>query len=104
MTTRRRLEVAYWPNPPGGLPTLRSYLDGRVYEFALPSRGWLSVAEVAAVFGVSVVTVWRWLQKDRPRFRVKHKDGRWWVSASDVARHLERTRERTEKGAIYLDG
>ena len=102
MATRRNLEVAYWPNPPGGLPTLRSYLNGRVWECALPSRGWLTMAEVAAVFGVNVSTVWGWQNdKDKPRFRTKRDGFRWLVSASDVARYVDRTRKPTEKDAIW---
>lgn len=91
MGLRGKCEVAYWPNPPGGLPTLRYTLRGRSYEFPLPSRGWLSLMEVAAVLGTSDVQVWRWVQGDKPRFRVRREGRRWWVSASDLARYLDRT-------------
>jgi hypothetical protein len=102
MVERSKLEVAYWPNPPGGLPTLRRTLRGRVYEFALPAHGWLSVYEVAAVLGKDPATVWRWIQGENPRFAVKRKGGRWWIKALHVARYLKQTRP-TEKGT-FLTG
>lgn len=92
MPSRPTYEVAYWPNPPGGFPTLYRRTQHRVYEYQLPERGLLKIAEVAAVFGVTTKTIWRWSSPqrpgERPRFRVVTVNGRRGIRAGDVLRYL----------------